>query len=141
MDDRENYHTSEKNYIAIRIPQVEANNQLKKLILAGHIDQKTARDLEISCFQGLLDYEKNRISLDTLVDRLRSYQNVWHGKKDDSPFYRITLEEKPWEKCPCTICKRLGIHVVLFRGSERNRSRGFHNLFNLRQQLDQATIN
>ena len=31
--------------------------------------------------------------------------------------------------CPCEICRRLGIHVMLFRGAERNRRRGFHNLF------------
>ena len=47
-----------------------------------------------------------------------------------------TLADKPWKSCPCAICKELGIHVVLFRGAERNRRRGFHNLHVLRQRLD-----
>lgn len=138
MDNRENYHTPGKNYTAVRIPQVDANNQLKKLILAGHIDFKTARDLELACFTGLIEYDQGKLPLDSLIQRLKEYEAVWHGKKDDSALYRETLEEKPWKNCPCSICKNLGIHVVLFRGAERNRSRGFHNLYTLRNRLEEA---
>lgn len=138
MDNRENYHTPTKNYTAVRIPQVDANNQLKKLILAGHIEFKKARDLELACFTGLLEYDQGKLTLDSLLQRLKEYEAVWHGKKDDSSQYRETLEEKPWRNCPCSICKNLGIHVVLFRGAERNRSRGFHNLYVLRKRLEEA---
>jgi len=139
MDNKENYHTLGYNYTAVRIPQVDANNQLKKLILAGHIEFGNARRLELACFNGLLEYDQGKLSLDSLIERLTEYESVWHGKKDDSINYRKTLEDKPWKQCPCSICKSLGIHVVLFRGAERNRSRGFHNLFILRQRLDQAS--
>ena len=40
-----------------------------------------------------------------------------------------TLAARPWAECPCAVCQALGVHVVLFRGAERNRRRGFHNLF------------
>jgi len=40
-----------------------------------------------------------------------------------------TLEDRPWEKCPCDICKRWGIEIVIFRGNNRNRRRGFHNTY------------
>lgn len=139
MDDKENYHTSSKNYIAVRVPQVDGNQQLKKLILAGIIDFKTARDHETSCMQALIDYDKGKIGIEPVLDKLRAYEAVWHGEKDDSKLYRETLEEMPWKNCPCSICKRLGIHVVLFRGAERNRSRGFHNLYTLRNRLHQAS--
>jgi hypothetical protein len=33
------------------------------------------------------------------------------------------------------VCTRLGIHVILFRGAERNRRRGFHNLYVFYRQL------
>jgi len=138
MDNKENYHTLGYNYTAVRIPQVDANPQLKKLILAGHIDFGKARKHEVACFQGLLEYDQGKLGIDALIERLTEYEAVWHGKKDDSIPYRKTLEDKPWKKCPCAICKSLGIHVVLFRGAERNRSRGFHNLFVLRQRLDKA---
>src|SRR5437762_9062097 len=36
---------------------------------------------------------------------------------------------RSWKSCDCDICKRIGIHVILFRGAERNRRRGFHNIF------------
>ena len=136
MDDRDNYHTLERTYTAVRIPQVDGNPQHKKLILAGEVDFGVARKLELACFEGALEFEKGRLGIESLLSRLREYESVWHGKKDDSVRYRETLEDKPWEKCPCAICKELGIHVVLFRGAERNRRRGFHNLFVLRQRLD-----
>jgi hypothetical protein len=39
------------------------------------------------------------------------------------------LAAKPWSSCPCDVCRTLGYHVILFRGAERNRRRGFHNLW------------
>ena len=39
-----------------------------------------------------------------------------------------TLKDRPWEKCECSICKKIGVDVVIFRGNNRNRRRGFHNL-------------
>jgi hypothetical protein len=138
MDNKENYHTPGYNYTAVRIPQVDGNNQLKKLILAGHIEFGNARKLELACFEGLMEYDQGKLPLDTLIQRLAEYEAVWHGKKDDSANYRKTLEDKPWKHCRCSICKKLGIHVVLFRGAERNRSRGFHNLYVLRNRLVEA---
>ncbi len=55
--------------------------------------------------------------------------------KDYGDAYREILEERPWKKCPCDICKRIGIHVMLFRGAERNRRRGFHNVRVLYRRL------
>lgn len=136
MDDKDNYHTLERNYTAIRIPQVDGNPQLKKLVLSGQVNFSAARKLELACFDGALAYEAGKLNADVLLERLKEYEALWHGKKDDTARYRETLEDKPWKRCRCTICRELGIHVVLFRGAERNRRRGFHNLYVLRQRLD-----
>ena len=136
MDDRDNYHSLERTYTAVRIPQVDGNAQLKKLILAGVVDFGAARKLELACFEGVLEFDKGKLGIESLLERLREYELVWHGKKDDGVRYRETLEDKPWKRCRCAICQKLGIHVVLFRGAERNRRRGFHNLYVLRQRLD-----
>ena len=136
MDDRDNYHTAERTYTAVRIPQVDGNPQLKKMILAGQVDFASARKLEVACLDGVLAYDAGKLDLESLLDRLREYEAVWHGKKDDSARCRETLQDKPWKKCSCAVCRDLGIHVILFRGAERNRSRGFHNLHNLKQRLD-----
>ena len=129
MDDRDNYHTRARNYTAVRIPQVGENAQLKKLILAGRVDFAKARDLEKSCLDGVMGYDEGRLGLSDVVERLKEYESVWHGEKDDSERYRETLTDKPWKKCKCAVCRKLGIHVVIFRGAERNRGRGFHNLY------------
>jgi hypothetical protein len=140
MDDKDNYHTPNRTYTAVRIPQVEGNAQLKKLILSGEVDFANARKLELRCLEGALAYESGKVHLDELLEHLRQYEAVWHGTKDDTAGYRQTLQDKPWKQCPCAICRQLGIHVVLFRGAERNRRRGFHNLYVLRQRLDKAAI-
>jgi len=43
--------------------------------------------------------------------------------------YRELLKEQPWKKCDCVICQEIGIEVVIFRGNDRNRRRGFHNTY------------
>jgi hypothetical protein len=47
------------------------------------------------------------------------------------PSYARTLQDKPWESCDCSICHSLGMEVVLFRGNNRNRRRGFHNIYTM----------
>ncbi len=43
--------------------------------------------------------------------------------------YIKTLSSRPWKDCPCRVCKEAGVEVIIFRGSNRNRRRGFHNLW------------
>src|ERR1035438_5829415 len=45
------------------------------------------------------------------------------------------LEDQPWRSCACGICEQVGIDVAMFRGSERNKRRGFHNLYVFNQRL------
>jgi hypothetical protein len=141
MDDKDNYYTPDRTYTAIRVPQVGENTMLKKRILSGEIDQRRALALEKNCMQGLKAFEKGAISTELLVDHLREYEALWHGEKDDSPRYRETLTDAPWKNCSCGVCKQLGIHVLIFRGAERNRRRGFHNLHALRDRLDRDLAN
>jgi hypothetical protein len=39
-----------------------------------------------------------------------------------------TIEETPWKRCDCDICRSVGVEVIIFRSSNRNKRRGFHNL-------------
>ena len=43
--------------------------------------------------------------------------------------YEEVLKDRPWDDCKCDVCQKLGIQVIIFRGAERNRRRGFHNVF------------
>jgi hypothetical protein len=135
-DDKDNYHTPERTYTALRVPQVDGNAKLKADIQAGRVVQRDAIEREQACLRLLRDYDFGNAPVQTVLDALGSYQEIFGGRRDYSQAYRMTLEESPWKKCPCGICEQAGIDVAIFRGSERNKRRGFHNVYAFRQRLD-----
>jgi hypothetical protein len=137
--DRDNYYTESFKYSALRVPQVEGNAKFGSRIRAGEVNQDQARKLEQACLQGLMRFDRQGGSVPRLVKLLRDYDLVHDGRKDRSEDYGKTLEDQPWKTCPCRVCRDLGIHVVIFRGAERNRRRGFHNLYVTYHHFHQPT--
>lgn len=127
-DGKDNYHSAEKNYLAVRVPQVDGNHQLQGRIRSGELSQDTVRRLEKDCLQALSDYDDRRLSLETTLERVVEYEQVHHPRVNRAEAYREVLCERPWDYCTCEICETIGIQVILFRGTERNKRRGFHNL-------------
>ena len=142
MDETDNYHTLDGSFVALRIPQVDGNTRLRKLVTAGLVDQRSARRIERDCLTGLRRYDTGRTGLEGALDAIRRYEELLGTKKDRSTEYRRTLEAMPWKRCSCTICREIGVEVIIFRGAERNRRRGFHNLAvfseRLRRELNRA---
>lgn len=128
-DDRDNYHTANQNFVAVRVPQVDANRKLKNAIRSGKIEQAEALRLESACLRGLRSWGTRTIPLGEVLDDLEEYENLYAGKATHREAYAETLRARPWETCQCRICRDIGIDVVIFRGSERNKRRGFHNLW------------
>jgi hypothetical protein len=129
--DTHNYHTLDRTYIALRVPQGEGNAKLRERILSGQIRQEVARKMEINCMKLLKDFQDGQSSIEEVADALCHYEALVTNKKPKKrDLYVKTLEDRPWENCNCPICKEIGIHVIIFRGAERNRRRGFHNLYN-----------
>jgi hypothetical protein len=135
-DDKDNYHTPDGTFTALRVPQVDGNAKLKAGVQAGRVAQRDAVEREQACLRLLRDYDSGGAPVQTVLDALSSYQEIFGGRRDYSQAYRKTLEQAPWKKCPCGICERVGIDVAIFRGSERNKRRGFHNVYAFRQRLD-----
>lgn len=136
MDDRNNYHTPDGAYVAIRVPQVDGNPNLKRAILSGKVAQSEAIRLERSAMQAVREYGAGHADLATTVEALASYETlITGGKKSYRDQYTRTLADRPWADCTCAICRMLGIEVVVFRGTERNKRRGFHNLQVLNQRV------
>jgi len=83
--------------------------------------------------KGLLDFDS---TLGVLVDYLRltlsgSISSPAEMEKEIAKHIRLispTLRDKPWQKCQCSICQSTGIETIIFRASNRNKRRGFHNL-------------
>ena len=134
-DDKDNYFTMERTYTAVRVPQVQGNAKLQKAIVAGKINQREARRLEQRCLECLYAYDVGKCTLDMVLDILAEYERLYSGDVVRTASNKEILEDRPWKSCPCDVCQRLGIHVILFRGSERNRRRGFHNVFVFYHQL------
>lgn len=135
-DDRDNYYAPERTYTAIRVPQVDGNPRLKRRILAGEVDQTRALVGERRCLRQLELYNVGSTSLIDVLDALNAYAEICGETRDRSASYAETLGERPWESCMCGVCARLGVHIVIFRGSERNKARGFHNLHVFRLRLE-----
>jgi hypothetical protein len=128
-DDHDNYYTLDRNYPAIRVPQVDGNAKLKALIKAGRIDQRRARRLEQRCMERLSALDRRSGSVRATVTALREYASILEIPRDRSDDYKQLLERAPWRECECGICADAGVHVAIFRGAERNKRRGFHNLY------------
>jgi hypothetical protein len=134
-DDHDNYYALDRNYSALRVPQVDGNPKLKARIRAGQVAQAEAIKLERQCLQALRCYDTGTVTIDTVLESLREYDQLCDGRKDRTSSYQQTLEDQPWRDCRCGLCETAGIEIALFRGSERNKRRGFHNLHVFRQRL------
>ncbi|MBZ0264222.1 hypothetical protein K8I28_06100 [bacterium] len=139
-DPKDNYFSDSGKYVAIRIPQASKHIGLKKLILAGRVNQTEAFDFEKRCLNSLRDYDSGKVSLEHVIEVLKAYYDLINLHKLNLNLTVKTLKEKPWNKCKCKICQDIGVEVIIFRGSERNRRRGFHNLYTFYQTLKKTEL-
>jgi hypothetical protein len=138
LDDRDNYYLPESAIPAIRVPQVEKNNTLKRKISKGEVDSTKVRQQERSCMRALQAYDKGDASLEEAFGLLVEYNSTCGLGDSYLSDYRSALETRPWDDCRCDVCRAIGINVVIFRGAERNRRRGFHNLYVFRRRFEAA---
>lgn len=134
-DERDNYYTMDRTYSAIRIPQVDGNPKLMRRIRAGEVDQAVARRLERDCLDAMEAFDAGTAEIGDVLTPLRQYEAIYDSRRSRIDRYREVLEAAPWKECGCDICRTLGHHVILFRGAERNRRRGFHNIYVFHQRL------
>ena len=129
-DAKDNYYTVDgETYAAIRVPQVAANTAFGRRVQSGAVDGRQARVLERQSLDALAAFDAGKADVEEVVDVLVRYEEL-HGNpgKSYKNDYMRVLTATPWKDCSCAICRELGIHVILFRGAERNRRRGFHNI-------------
>jgi queuine/archaeosine tRNA-ribosyltransferase len=117
-------------YAALRVPQSTLPQNIKK-IKKKKISLVKVANLEKRVLETLSKYDKHQISLEETLKLLIKYDKLFERSSEDGDrirdAYERTLRDRPWETCDCPICKEIGIHVVIFRGSNRNKRRGFHN--------------
>lgn len=144
-DAKRNYYLPGNNgkleyYSAIRIPQAIENSRLLQAIKRGTLDPTILQKKEQQALNALRGFDKGQIALDDTVEQIIDYQKhliavsledqTKYEKEIDKNRTTIleTLRATPWKRCNCSICKEIGVEVIIFRSANRNRRRGFHNL-------------
>lgn len=129
-----------KFYTAIRIPQAIENTKLKNHAKTGLYKQEDLLKMEKEALRTIRLYDEGKVDINTTLDSIIKYTKPLHWKPSSTEetvnrslhnihlHYKRTLEDRPWQQCNCAICKKIGIEVIIFRGSNRNRRRGMHNL-------------
>ncbi|MBD3405891.1 MAG: queuine/other tRNA-ribosyltransferase [Candidatus Lokiarchaeota archaeon] len=136
LGSRSNYMLPDgNNYAAIRIPQSDRSPKAKKILGTGNIELEELEAMEEGCMGLMRMYGRNKADLDEVLEAILWYDSIIDAKKSHADEYLKTLKDRPWELCDCAICKRVGVEVIIFRGNNRNRRRGFHNTWVFYKQL------
>ena len=138
-----NYFTEDgRRYIALRISPVSASMARVKRLLDGGINIAYQQKLEQNALRAVREYDRGCLGLETTLSVLLEIaQLTTPDLSRCEQLYRVVLEDKPWKHCCCPICHHLGIEVVIFRGNDRNRRRGFHNTHIFYKRLQRASGN
>ena len=144
-DAKANYYLPQPNgriayYTAIRVPQALENTKLVRLAKRGALAQEELVTMERRALDRLRAYDREECGLDETLDAVLDYAApaVLGASLEDLPGagsadrlrerYERTLGDRPWRQCSCAICRQMGIEVIIFRASNRNKRRGMHNL-------------
>jgi len=145
----QNYLTeSGKWYTAVRVPQ-SSNKKVKQYVAQNGRTMPDVLALEARVLSQLQQYSRRELQnadgLKGLLDMILDYDEYLLRAGDDGQSlrnkglsrkkYQQVLEDRPWETCRCKICSAIGVDVVIFRGTNRNKRRGFHNVWAFYQRL------
>ena len=136
----DNYWTLDGNmYAAIRIPESGKSFRAKRMVTEERAEAKKVEELEKACFEAVIKFDKGLLTVEQTLNVLEDFDHlITPDRPSMREISRRTLEAMPWKYCPCDICKKDGVHTVIFRGNNRNRRRGFHNVFVFYQLLQKV---
>lgn len=137
-------------YSAIRIPQAIENSGLKSLAKEGVYSQEDLQSREAVALKTLRAYDRDEVGEAETLDAIMAYTAPLaigrdHGHSPNEmrkldvlrERYQKTLHDRPWKSCHCEVCSQVGVEVIIFRASNRNKRRGIHNLQAYRKHLGQ----
>lgn len=144
-DARQNYYLpggglALRYFTSIRIPQALENPKLQRTVKKGIFRAEDLVAMESAALAALRGYDAGSAEMGDVLEAVLAYSAALVEEKPyaecaDSPSltrlaarYRETLAERPWQQCGCPICTHVGVEVIIFRGSNRNKRRGIHNL-------------
>lgn len=125
-------------YAAIRVPMTSDGRTRKRLEESGlKIEQLEAQETNV--MRMLSQYDREEIGIQEVLDAVIEYDELLTRSSDVGSLrlkYKKTLQDRPWRNCDCPFCQKAGIHMLIFRGSNRNKRRGAHNTLMLYESLE-----
>ena len=135
---RKAWMSSDRNYLApdgkgwygtIRVP-LSTSKAMRDAAKSRSISNEDLVKLESQCLSSLKDFDGTPESIKKVLADVDEYGPLLQRKGEGNHFkeeHEKLMSDQPWKKCRCPVCKNLDIQVVVFRGANRNRRRGFHN--------------
>ena len=140
---KDNYYTADGAYAAIRIPVAKEGRGFSASLVGRSASSfQDLKQAEGEALAAVRAYAKRTLGIKETLKYINAYDSMLGARPYESDadrrgkLYRDLLRARPWDKCPCPICKELGVEVAIFRGNNRNRRRGFHNLWVLRRRIE-----
>ena len=128
-----------KWYAALRVPMTSDGRTRKRLEDCG-LDLADLEIQEARVMKLLCEFDRDNASVPEVLDALIEYDERLTRSSDVRSLratYEQTLKDRPWRSCDCPFCKQVGIHVLIFRGANRNKRRGAHNTLMLYGSLEE----
>ena len=138
QDDRGNYlRPDTEPYLAVRVPCRMTNVTVLQGLRSGKLDPEVTARLEqdaLTALRGLGEGVSAESAAEAVLAHTDHVGLSLSIRKDD---LMRTLTDAPWRHCPCEVCQQLGVEVIVYRGANRNRRRGFHNIWVFHNALRQ----
>lgn len=156
-DAKQNYYLPSgglglRYYTSIRVPQAIENPKLQRSVKKGVFRAEDLLRMEALALGSLRAFDRGAADLEETLHHVLVYSAAL---VEERPYedcagsialaklearYRTTLNDKPWKECSCSICQEAAIDVIIFRGSNRNKRRGIHNLAVYKDHIERLDL-
>lgn len=139
-------------FTSIRVPQALENPRLQRTVKRGTFRAEDLVAMESRALSSLRAFDRGEADIEETLQNVLTYsaplveEKPFEDSKDSTSMlrlgtrYRETLESKPWKQCCCSICEDAAVDVIIFRGSNRNKRRGIHNLAVYKDHIERLDL-
>lgn len=156
-DAKQNYYlpgtdSKLRYFTSIRVPQAIENPRLQRSVKRGTFQSEDLIAMESAALKTLRAYDRGEAELEETLHHImvysaplveeKPYEDCFEtaGMTKLAERYRETLVAKPWKECFCAICANAAVDVIIFRGSNRNKRRGIHNLAVYKSHIERLDL-